>query len=198
MDIEAIVTRQPLKKLDCLVVGLFEDRKIEGDSDSILSRPERLFLRKKLQIRKFKGSWGEDVLLSGDTQGLSGLIWVVGLGKSSKFTHEHLRKTASRIYSRSKSEKWSSLQIDYHTLCVKGGDVTSAQSLAEGLILSSYRFDRYKSKKKDKNRPFPGLKSVALVFKQSRLKSALSSVPPTPVARRMRSAISCRFVVRRL
>jgi leucyl aminopeptidase len=114
-------------KVDVLIQGYFEGKNIPSD------------------IKKnFKGASHEAILASGTKNAV--YTWAVGLGKEDKYNLEKLRQLASRIDKKAKIEKWHKLRIDFGSVCVKP-DAASAQAVTEGLLLTNYRFDEYKSKK---------------------------------------------------
>lgn len=136
-------------KTDARVIGWFEDGKGEASG---FSPKDREKIRKILQDRGYKGSKGEDVLIPFH----DGALLVVGLGKRAKLVSETLRRAGARVYAKARSEKWLTLGADASSFSDEGYPL---QAFIEGLLLSSYRFDRYKSEKKNP----PRLKSVELV-----------------------------------
>ena len=145
MLIKAQHQKTKVTPVDCLIVGVFQDGKHQTQNVSSLSHADKLKLQKFLTQKKFKGTKLETSLCH-TLPGTQELILVIGLGKKDAYNYEVLRQVSSRIYKRSKSEKWSHLRIDFDSVAVRG-NVNYAQALAEGLLLSDYAFKEYKSKK---------------------------------------------------
>lgn len=73
------------------------------------------------------------------------IIYLAGLGSDEKITGETYRQVAAKLVRQAKKDRISSLAIQD-----KGNkDPLISQSLAEGAILGSYSFDRYRKPDKD-------------------------------------------------
>lgn len=72
-------------------------------------------------------------------------VYIIGLGKRSEFHTEFLRRGSLTAYKTAASVRAEKLEIILpHT---DAEDSEMAQALAEGAILASYKFDRYKTEK---------------------------------------------------
>jgi leucyl aminopeptidase len=78
-------------------------------------------------------------------------IFKVGLGKSSEFSREKLRKIAAYVTKKMQNEKIKEFTADIINSKVKEdcSVIEKAQTITEGMILSLYNFDKYKTDKKD-------------------------------------------------
>jgi leucyl aminopeptidase len=96
----------------------------------------------------FDGSDGSSVRLRATVGGGLRTVLVVGLGSASAFTTERLRRAAGTAVRAAADV--SALATDL-ALSVPGDGATAAQAaaaVAEGMLLGSYRFERYRSKPK--------------------------------------------------
>lgn len=87
---------------------------------------------------------------------------LVGLGEvASKFHSNHLRKGASRAVQAAQKVRAKSLALELPSPLAK----SSAQAATEGVLLGSYSFDRYKTKKEEKK----SIASIELLANQKDL-----------------------------
>ncbi len=92
--------------------------------------------------KKFNGKDGEFYC---DAK-TSGLIFYIGLGKKEKYTLEKVRRSAARFLGQAKTAQIATLTIQVDTFIEKFSTDDVVAALTEGLMLSNYRFDKYKSK----------------------------------------------------
>ncbi len=173
MEIKAVPFGRHVRKMDALAVACFEGEAFRKNGGVVLSPVEKSKIDKILSARGYKAKKGEDVSLGGFAAGGCEAILVVGLGKKEGAVPEVLRKAGARIYSKAKSEKWSGVRADYESFALKPAGAYSAQALAEGALLASYKFDRYKSEKKNGAKRVP--KDIEIAFKAASSKRALES-----------------------
>ena len=86
-------------------------------------------------------------------------IWL-DLGKKDRYTLEKLRRAVAKALSQARSMQSASLAIGMDSLLGAFSAADAARAAVEGARLSSYRFDKYKSKPSPKQT----LTSLALVF----------------------------------
>ena len=172
MNIKPVEQSHPYDKVDCLVVGAFEDSKNKAQNAGVLSASDKSKLNSGLSKKDFKGAKADALTVYG-IPGTHEVVWVVGLGKKSAYSYEGARRLGSAIYKKAKSEKWKKCRIDFESISLKN-DPTYGQSLTEGLLLSDYSFDKYKSKKSPA--PFK-IQSMEISFKgKSRLQAIQKAV----------------------
>src|SRR3990167_6591137 len=73
-------------------------------------------------------------------------VILLDLGKKEKYTLEKLRRAAARALSQARSLGAVSLAIEMQTLLGAFSEAEGTRAAVEGARLSSYRFNRYKSK----------------------------------------------------
>ncbi len=135
-----------------------EVRSYKGDSVSVfvyegdfrpvarLSRGLSNRVKKVIDKENFKGKEGE--ILKVPTVGLSSdFVYVVGLGKKEKVGEDTFRRASAVLIKRLMKDKVKRTLIVAPRRGDLGYELTKA--ITEGLILGTYRFDKYKSKKED-------------------------------------------------
>ena len=133
-------------------------RSYKGDSVSVfvyeedfrpvarLSRGLSNRVKKVIDKENFKGKEGE--ILKVPTVGLSSdFVYVVGLGKKEKVGEDTFRRASAVLIKRLMKDKVKRTLIVAPRRGDLGYELTKA--ITEGLILGTYRFDKYKSKKED-------------------------------------------------
>lgn len=163
MEIKTAEYRRLHEKTECHVVGILEEETARV-SGGVLSGPDRSKIQAALKSRGYKGSFGEDILLAGIAVDGCPAVLALGLGKPAAYTHERLRRSAARVFARAKRERWAHVRLDYETLALKESDAYSASAITEGILLAAYRFDDYKSEKKNGK---DTLKTVELSFRDA-------------------------------
>ncbi len=91
-------------------------------------------------------------------------VFLISLGKKDKFTLDVVRRAAAKFLSQGKSLECQTLRLDLDSLHSKFSLPQITQAAVEGLRLSDYRFDKYKSKPN----PVSSMRSVELVSKDSK------------------------------
>ncbi len=93
----------------------------------------------------------------------SGIVFFIGLGKKEKYTLEKVRRSAAKLLGQTKASQIPVLTIQADTFIEKFSTDDVVAALTEGLMLSSYRFDKYKSKPS----PASGTPDVVLALESS-------------------------------
>ena len=78
-------------------------------------------------------------------------IIFLGLGKKEKYTLEKLRRAVAKALSQARSVGAASLAIEMQTLLGTFSEADGTRAAVEGARLSSYRFEKYKSKPSPKS-----------------------------------------------
>ena len=110
----------------------------------------------------FKGKRGETLLVHPAETLAAKRLLLIGLGEEAKASAATWRETAALAVRETQSRRGQRLAL----LAPSGRrakPAAVAQALAEGAVLGSYRFDRYRTKKKDDSR----IAHVALLFEKS-------------------------------
>ena len=128
-------------KADVLSIGIFEDGTLTNNGstiDALLNNQ----ISKAHQRGDIKGKHCESTAFYSD----DGPIIVIGLGNADDFQTECLRKVGGTLAKKAIAKKYA------HVACENFGGKGTAdfgQALAEGLIMGSYQFNDYMTKKKD-------------------------------------------------
>jgi len=150
---------------ELLVLGRFKQTNAKN-LVSILSSLDKDRVSEAMSVDLSEGQAGDYLLVSGSDSYKR--IMVYNLGDKDKLTNDKMREFGSKLYSLANSKKIKSMAIDTKSFSMSTNDKT--QSMVEGLVLGSYLFDDYKSKKNEKSY----LASVSLMGKvdQSIVKKA--------------------------
>jgi leucyl aminopeptidase len=108
------------------------------------------YLKSAVADSGFKGKETDQLTLYSLGKMSASQVVLIGLGKKSKFDTDGLRKAAGEIAKKAKALKhvaWI-LEAGPKGLALEG----IASAVAEGFVMGSYRFDRYKKGDKDKGR----------------------------------------------
>lgn len=150
------VKQQSVQKIkaNMLVVGIFEDNKILSqvakDLDDELNLLVSDYLIKK---QHFQGKYLENLVLHTLGQSQIDKILFIGLGKVDDFNHNKVREIGAKIHSIANNDE----QNKHIAIELFGVDKMLiepklfARSLTEGIVLDSFTFNKYKSKKNDEN-----------------------------------------------
>ncbi len=168
---EITVTSGSLEKVsgECLVLGLFEGEGIRGPAASI-DRAMEGGLKKILSSDGFEGKFLETILIRPTAPvGVKRLV-LVGLGERGELSADRLRQAVGKGTSVAKKIGTTALLVhcDPKLLAKKGTVTELAQVLVEGVLLSLYRFDRFKSKE-SKNKEGKEIKSCTLIVPDEKL-----------------------------
>ena len=129
MKITALFSK-PSKSTDLLVIGCFEGEKFSKD----------------LSPKKFSGKSGEMAYLPGLSLRAAKNVLLIGLGLKEKFSLEKIRLASAKTVSHAKCMKFESARFDLESFTGNFAIPDAAAAAVEGARLSSYRFDKYKSK----------------------------------------------------
>ena len=135
---------------DVAVVFAFEgkDSFIPTKPFSSLDKTLSGFLTDIAKLERFTGKGSSVVIANTLGKLLSPRVALVGLGKKEEFSSRVLRKTLSKV-SKLFNKKINSIAVSLPDNSTKLDTKDSAQMIAEGLLLGSYVFGRYKKKEKD-------------------------------------------------
>ncbi|RMH08700.1 MAG: leucyl aminopeptidase, partial [Aquificota bacterium] len=139
MEVKALVF-DPKEVKEPLAVFLFED---DWSSLDLLGEVGQK-VKKLLEVENFKGKEESLAKVSLLEDGTVRVFYAVGLGKREKVGQDTYRTGAGLLAKRAGKDKVKSLYV-------YAGDVDYklSKALTEGLLLGSYRFDKYKTKKEE-------------------------------------------------
>ena len=145
----------PLEKIstDAVIIFAFQTEKQPKLFSSFKQFNSKLQanLAKAIETAKFMAKRGETLnfYLGGDS--LAKSVIILGLGKKQEFIADDLRRAAGSLSVKTKG-KLSSVALEIPSENeLNISPKISAQTIAEGLILGSYDFNKYKTKKEERN-----------------------------------------------
>ncbi len=160
---------------DLLVVPVAQGEQ-NGDDVKSLDRPLDGALHAQIERIKFTGKEGEMLLFQTHARLASSLVLLCGVGKPENSGQESWRRAGGKVQKEARSQ--SAKQVAWF-VTEKSQDITTLAAVAEGALLSSYVFDRYKSEKNGK----PVVEILTFVGphlqKSSQLSNALDMVQKT-------------------
>ena len=146
---EVHVVAKPLEEVnsEVLVITVFEDELNQTPRIKSLDEKMNGKLSQIIETGEIKGKFREFTLLHPDGVGAKRLL-VMGLGKRKDFSLDRIRSIAANSSRYARRINVDEMAIhDFSHLDVPAEDCGVA--LVEGVILGMYRFDKYKSKKKE-------------------------------------------------
>jgi leucyl aminopeptidase len=104
-----------------------------------------------VRSREFVGKNREMLLLHGGRRIAADRVLLVGLGKEKEGGLERLRQAAGLAAGLLQGKKINSCSFELASFPSRGSSFTEAvQAVAEGMLLATYRFDRYRSENGDR------------------------------------------------
>jgi len=155
----------PLKqKTPCLVLGTFEGKL----RTPLLKEADRALggaLDRAIRAREFSGKQKETLLLHAGKDIGPERILLIGLGKEKGAGAERLRQGAGQAVGALQKRRIASLTFDLASLPLGRLDFHQrAHAVVEGLVLATYRFDRYRTE--DRQELPPELKEACLLVEK--------------------------------
>ncbi len=144
------------QKAPALVLGVFEDG-WKGARQRELDKTLDGLLQKALKSEEFSGEFKQTLTLQ-PVKGLpAGRILLLGLGKERDCTPDRLRQAAALAGDALQKCRVAQVATDLAATALKKVSVAQkAQAVAEGFLLAGYRFDRYRTEKREKLAPALG------------------------------------------
>ena len=137
-----LVKKTKCTETNALLIPYFEDE-TKIPNEEINSKID--ILKKKGQ---FKGAYGEIFSINRMTNEDIQDVILLGLGKSKELTKEKLRRAFGKVVNEIKRLKSESVFLRFDSVDNIGIEDT-LKAMVEGLALSSYTFNKYKSNKKE-------------------------------------------------
>lgn len=147
MEIKVLNAELKEQVCDVLVVGLWEKSEISGAAAYVDEALGELISKFAVKKDDFKAKFKETYLLQTYGKIPANKVLVIGLGEKEKFTPNKLRELSAKIVQKVSGIKAKKVCIDLGKL--EFDVATSAQAVAEGALIGSYSFDKYKSKKEN-------------------------------------------------
>jgi len=135
--------------VDAVVVNLFEGVTHPGGATGAVDAKIGGLIRRLIAAGEFKGELKETAVLH-VTGAPYRKVVVVGLGKAEEFTLERVRQVSATGVKAALKGDVKKVATIVHGAGIGGLDVQqAAQCVAEGALLGTYRYEKYKSKKDD-------------------------------------------------
>ncbi len=159
MDVQVVAKALHEAETEVLVLTVFEDELKQLDYLSVLDEQLGGRLARIIESGEIQGKYREFTILHVDGIGAKRLL-IMGLGRRKDFSLDRIRSIAanSARYARRINVREMAIH-DFSHLSVDPKDCAAA--LVEGVILGMYRFDKYKSKKKNAEKLLQKIKIVA-------------------------------------
>ncbi len=136
------------QKSPCLVLGLFSG-KLKSEQLTQLDQQVAGTFNRATRSKEFTGAKGEFLLLHGGSETVAERILLVGLGKEADFSLRALRQVTSSTAQYLAKKQLGSFLLDFPQIPLKKTDLAErVQTIAEGLLLADYHYDRYLPKDK--------------------------------------------------
>jgi len=147
-----------------IAVGIFENHELTSAAQ-FLDETTHSLLTNALKTNRFKGKVGQTLVLIAPNDLKVNRLILFGLGEKSKVTKLSLEEAGASLYGAVANTPDQELTIhtadlDFPTISV--GE--TAALIANGLLLKSYRFDKYKTVEKADEKP--ALQQVSIVTEQ--------------------------------
>lgn len=142
-----------LRQMKADAVGIFvvEDKKIFQEQISALKRILRTQVERMVEMEDFKGKDDQIAFAYTEKQITSPRVFFLGLGEVKKLSLEKFRRAAALAAKKAKALKAEHLAFQLPEMPVgfteSAEDVSAA--IAEGAVLSLYKFDKYFTEKKN-------------------------------------------------
>jgi len=143
---------------EILVLTLFEDTLHNLGYLSELDQKLSGKLSRMIESKEIKGKYREFTVLHLDSPGPKRLL-VMGLGKQKDFSIDRIRSIAANSSRYARRIQVSEIAIhDFSEYAVSPHDCSLA--LIEGVLMGMYRFDKYKSQKKNPEKKLQNIKII--------------------------------------
>jgi leucyl aminopeptidase len=150
--------KKPAAKADALVVFAADGAKLTPPAQA-LDKKAKGAIRRALKAEGFEGARGKLAVIPGPAGIPARHVIVAGLGKAADLKAQDFTRIGSSLTSALNGRRAAVAQVLFD------GAPDSAAQLAEGLLLNSYRFDKYLTKEPKEKKPT--LKSAQIVVQNA-------------------------------
>lgn len=147
MKCSAVLKSEVKEKWDALAVGFFEGEKDSLNALGKLDKNLKELIEHVFQAKKFEGKDREMFFTYLPGLKSAAAVYFVGLGKKENHNSEKLKSIISRLLKHAEAQKFNALALDLKS--VAPGKISSldlGRAVEEARVLSTFRFDKYKSK----------------------------------------------------
>jgi len=149
-------TKSTLKQIKSNAVVFFisEEQKSIAKQIEIFPKQVKNLAEKISSLENFKGKDGEVCKVFTNNAIATPQLLLIGVGKKEKFSVEMLRRATATGLNKAKILKAKKVSVDFSSaaklLQLPAEEIT--QAIVEGAMLSQYKFDKYFSEKKEKEK----------------------------------------------
>jgi leucyl aminopeptidase len=138
-------------KADTVTIFIPEDKNIFSQE---IGNLKKIFknIDEIVELERFKGKIDDFISIHTHNRIAAPRLYIVGIGEVSKITTEHLRRASAGAAKKAQTAKVKQIafllpQFEYNI-----DKIVASSAIAEGAILSLYKFDKYISDKKDRSK----------------------------------------------
>lgn len=152
MNIKVIAGHSLKIKGDCLALGCYEKAVLTPIIKSVDKKLDRV-IQKLVKEKVFEGKPNQTTIIYSLGKLSIDKIMLIGLGKKDEVTLEKIRQASATITKLAESKSIKKLISNLADIKVKGMTTMDiGQAIAEGAMLSLYRFEQYKTEKDNNNK----------------------------------------------
>lgn len=158
MEVQVVSKALHEAETEVLVLTVFEDELEKIDYLAGVNEKLNGKLSQMIESGEIQGKYREFTLLHVDGIGAKRLL-IMGLGKRKDFSLDRIRSIAAN--SARYARRINVREMAIHDFAGLAAPKDCAAALVEGVILGMYRFDKYKSKKKNTEKLLQKIKVIA-------------------------------------
>lgn len=150
---------------DTIVVGVYKNLEYSAAA-SELDKVTNGGIKQAIEANYFKGEEGQTLVINAPKDAGAARVIVAGLGSKDESSEVSLNALGGKLASLIRSTPDTSVEVRIQGL--KGKDISEAQAaahVASGMLLKSWRFDKYRTKEDADKKP--KLKSATIVTTNS-------------------------------
>lgn len=167
-----------------VAIGVADGGKL-GKTGQVIDRATGGALSAAMKAAKHTGQSGKILSVYAPPKSKLTKVVVFGLGKAKDMTAQSIEEAGAKLYDALSSEPRAAVVLDdIKNAGVDGAD--AAATVASGVVLKSYRFDKYRTKEKAESKP--KLKSISV---------ATSAFSEAKVAYKVREAVNAGVLLTR-
>ena len=150
MDVRVAVGDIAQWKDEGIVVNLFDGVSKPGGATGAVDKALGGAISQLIAAGDIKGKFKECYVLPTLGKIPAVRVFVVGLGERGKFTLDRVREASAKACLQARTLRLDSVSTIVHGAGIGGMDLSdAAEAVAEGALLGTYRFARYKTKEED-------------------------------------------------
>lgn len=149
MDIKVFSGKINTQRVDALFIPVFSDKKNFSEEVEQLDLELNNAISKLKKDQKFNGDLGKSLVVPTFGKLKAKYIVLIGAGSKKKADLDIFRRVGANAVKVAKGINATKILFDLKKLDVNENEEDLAQAVVEGIILGSYSFDKYKSKKDD-------------------------------------------------